>query len=60
MANRNLEEALVERIHRALAKELKRLRRAPRSKGNGHDSSRALTPQARVIAKRPKVAEPLV
>ena len=60
MAHRNLEEALVERIHRALAKELNRLRRAPRSNGNGHATSRALTRPAKVIAKRPKVVEPLL
>ena len=60
MAHRNLEEALVARIHRALAKELKRLRQAPRSKGNGHATSRALTSQAKVISKKPKVVEPLV
>ena len=59
MAHRNLEEALVARIHRALARELKRLRRTSRSKGNGHATGRALTSQARVIAKKSKVVEPL-
>ena len=52
MAYRNLEEALVARIHRALAKELKRLRRTPRAQGNGHATGRALTDQATVVAKK--------
>jgi hypothetical protein len=51
MAHSNLEEALVARIHRALAKELKRLRRTPRTKGNGHATGRALPHQATVMSK---------
>src|SRR5438132_1499240 len=45
MALKNLEEAIVERIHRAVAKELKRLRRASRAT-NGHTPKAPLTRKA--------------
>jgi hypothetical protein len=39
MAPKNLEEAIVDRIQRALAKELRRLRGESRSTGNGQAAS---------------------
>jgi hypothetical protein len=41
MAPKHLEEALVERIQRALAKELKQLRQRRRPTGNGHARDRS-------------------
>jgi hypothetical protein len=41
MAPKNLEEALVERIQRALAKELKQLWQRRRAPGNGHARDRS-------------------
>jgi hypothetical protein len=46
MAVKNLEEAIVERIQRAVAKELKRLWGRQRPTGNGKASSRVLPRRA--------------
>ena len=51
MALKNLEEAIVDRIHRALAKKLRRLRGESRSTGNGQATSQVLVSQAEAIAR---------
>jgi hypothetical protein len=51
MALTNLEETIVDRIQRALAKELKRLRGRSRSTGNGKASSHFLARLAEAMAK---------
>lgn len=50
MALRNLEEAIVDRIRRAVAKELKTLRRRAATKRNGHSRHAALTREAEAMA----------
>jgi hypothetical protein len=57
MPLKNLEETIVDRIQRALAKELKRLRRKSRSLGNGQVTSRALSSQAEAMARGSAVRE---
>lgn len=56
MAPKNLEEAIVDRIQRALAKEIKRLRRQSRRGSNGHASSPVLPPRAEVMARQSMVS----
>jgi hypothetical protein len=51
MAVNNLEEAIVERIQRAVAKELKRLWGRQRPTGNGRAGSRVLTRRAKTMPK---------
>ncbi len=50
MALRNLEEAIVDRIRRAVAKELKTLRRRAATKRNGHSRHAAPTREAHAMA----------
>jgi hypothetical protein len=57
MRLKNLEETIVDRIQRALAKELKRLRRESRSMGNGQATSRVLASQAEAMARGSAVRE---
>ena len=57
MPFKNLEETIVDRIQRAVAKELKRLRKDSRSMGNGQSTSRVLASQAEVMAKDAAVRE---
>ena len=47
MAVKNLEEALVERIQRSIAKELRRLWRAPLQRRNGHAPTQNVGPARR-------------
>jgi hypothetical protein len=51
MPLKNLEETIVDRIQRALARELKRLRGRDRSTGNGKASSHVLGRRAEAMAK---------
>lgn len=57
MALKNLEEAIVDRIQRAVAKELKRLRARPRSTGNGKATGHVLAGRAEMMAKESAVGE---
>jgi hypothetical protein len=57
MALKNLEEAIIDRIQRAVAKELKRLRVRPRLTGNGKATSHVLARRAEMIAKGSAVRE---
>ena len=57
MAPKNLEEAIVTRIQRALAKEIKRLRRQSRRPSNGHATSPVLARRAEVMATESMVSE---
>jgi hypothetical protein len=57
MAPKNLEEAMVDRIQRALAKEMKRLRRQSRRSGNGHAISPVLARRAEVMARESVIDE---
>jgi hypothetical protein len=50
MALKNLEEAIVDRIQRALTKELKRLRRKSLTSGNGHATNDVLVGQQEISA----------
>jgi len=50
MALKNLEEAMVDRIRRAVSKELKALRRGATTPRNGHTRNSALTRQAEAMA----------
>jgi len=52
MPFKTLEETIVDRIQRAIAKELKRLRKDSRSMGNGQSASRVLASQSEVTAGR--------
>ena len=51
MASRNLEETIVDRIQRALAKELKRLRARRRPAGTGKATSHVLARRTEAMAK---------
>lgn len=57
MALKNLEEAIVDRIQRAVAKELKRLRGTTRSTGNGKAASRVLARRVESLAKDSAITE---
>jgi hypothetical protein len=57
MVLKNLEETIVDRIQRALVKELKRLRGRPRSTGNGKASSHVLARRADAMAKDSAIDE---
>jgi len=50
MALKNLEETILDRIQRALAKELKRLRGRSGSTGNGRARSHVPSPRAEAMA----------
>ncbi len=50
MALKNLEEAIVDRIRRAVRKELKALRRRSATPGNGHTGHAALVREADAMA----------
>jgi hypothetical protein len=58
MALTNLEEAIVERIQRALAKELRRLRGASRSTGHGQATSQIPVSQTEAMARTRPLREP--
>jgi len=57
MPLKNLEETIVDRIQRAVAKELKRLRKGSRSMGNGQSTSGLLASQTEVMARDAAVRE---
>ena len=57
MALKNLEETIVDRIQRALAKELKRLRGRARSTGNGKATSHVLAHCAEAMTRDSAIKE---
>ena len=57
MALKNLEETIVDRIQRALAKELKRLRNRPQSTGNGKAANHVLAGRAEAMARNSRIKE---